>query len=88
MRLDWRSERTAWCFHRATSTASASLRSAALGRHLAHELGSAPTEVAAWAGHSVEVLMGVYAKCMTGLEDVWIGRMDDALHLEDPEQPE
>ncbi len=41
------------------------------------------TEVAAWAGHSVEVLMRVYAKCMTGLEDVWIARMNDALHLED-----
>jgi hypothetical protein len=31
--------------------------------------------------------MGVYAKCMTGLEDVWISRMDDALHLENLEQP-
>jgi hypothetical protein len=46
------------------------------------------TEVAAWAGHSVEVLMRVYARRMTGLEDVWISRMDDALHLENPEQPE
>jgi hypothetical protein len=25
--------------------------------------------------------MRVYAKCMTGLEDVWITRMDQALHL-------
>ena len=40
------------------------------------------TEVAAWAGHSVEVLTRVYARCVTGLEDVWIGRMDDALRLE------
>jgi hypothetical protein len=30
----------------------------------------------------VEVLMRVYAKCMTGLEDVWISRMDNTLHLE------
>ena len=45
--------------------------------------GVPPTEVAAWAGHSVEVLMRTYAKCMTGLEDVWIARMNDALHLED-----
>jgi hypothetical protein len=30
------------------------------------------------------MLMRVYAKCMTGLEDVWIGRMTSALHLEDP----
>jgi hypothetical protein len=39
------------------------------------------TEVAAWAGHSVEVLMRVYARCVTGLEDKWIGRIDQALHL-------
>ena len=36
--------------------------------------------------------MRVYAKCMTGLEDVWITRMDDTLHLtanqQNPEQPE
>lgn len=48
--------------------------------------GVPPTEVAAWAGHSVEVLMRVYAKCMTGLEDVWISRMDDALHLEENQE--
>jgi hypothetical protein len=29
--------------------------------------------------------MRVYAKCMAGLEDVWIGRMNDALHLQDPQ---
>ena len=46
--------------------------------------GVPPTEVAAWAGHSVEVLMRVYARCMTGLEDVWITRMNQALHLQDP----
>jgi hypothetical protein len=33
-------------------------------------------------------LMRVYAKCMTGLEDVWISRMDTALHLENPGQME
>ena len=42
------------------------------------------TEVAAWAGHSVEMLMRVYARCVVGLEGVWIGRMDQALHLEEP----
>ncbi len=47
--------------------------------------GVPPTEVAAWAGHSVEVLMRTYARCMTGLEDVWIHRMDDALHIERPQ---
>jgi len=41
------------------------------------------TEVAAWAGHSVEVLTRIYARCTTGLEDVWISRMDGTLHLED-----
>ena len=49
--------------------------------------GTPATEVATWAGHSVEVLMRVYARCMTGLEDVWIARMDQALHLEDPDAP-
>jgi hypothetical protein len=43
---------------------------------------SRPPEVAAWAGHSVEVLMRVYARCVTGLEDVWISRMDGALRLQ------
>ena len=37
------------------------------------------TEVAAWAGHSVEVLMRVYARCVAGLEDVWTARMDASL---------
>ena len=26
--------------------------------------------------------MRVYARCVTGLEDVWISRMDDALRME------
>ena len=34
--------------------------------------------------------MRVYARCVTGLEDVWINRMDDALRLAgdrpDPEE--
>ncbi len=43
------------------------------------------TEVAAWAGHSVEVLMRVYARCVAGLEDVWIARMEAALRpVDDP----
>jgi hypothetical protein len=48
------------------------------------DAGMPPTEVAACSGHSVEVLMRIYARCMTGLEDVWITRMTSALHLEDP----
>jgi integrase len=42
------------------------------------------TEVAAWAGHSIEMLMRVYARCAVGLEGVWIGRVDQAMHLEEP----
>ena len=30
--------------------------------------------------------MRVYARCMTGLEDVWISRMDGALRLEGDRQ--
>jgi integrase len=45
------------------------------------------TEVAAWAGHSVAVLMRVYARCVVGLEDVWIVRMDAALHLARDDPP-
>jgi integrase len=37
------------------------------------------TEVAAWAGHSVEVLMRVYALCVDGLEEVWINLMEASL---------
>jgi hypothetical protein len=29
--------------------------------------------------------MRIYARCMTGMEDVWIARMDQALRLEDNE---
>jgi hypothetical protein len=29
--------------------------------------------------------MRIYARCMTGLEDVWISRVDGTLHLEDGE---
>jgi integrase len=44
------------------------------------------TEVAAWAGHSVEVLMRVYARCVVGMEDVWIARMDAVLRPADPDR--
>jgi integrase len=36
-------------------------------------------EVARWAGHSVEVLTRIYARCVAGLDEVWIRRMDDSL---------
>ncbi|HTP16759.1 MAG TPA: tyrosine-type recombinase/integrase [Streptosporangiaceae bacterium] len=44
--------------------------------------GVPPTEIAAWAGHSVEMLLRVYARCVAGLEDVWIARMDASLRLQ------
>jgi integrase len=45
--------------------------------------GVPPAEIAAWAGHSVEMLMRTYARCVTGMEDVWITRMDKTLHPEE-----
>ena len=43
----------------------APLRPAALRRHLAAQLGRP---------------RGLYARCVAGLEDVWIARMDKTLH--------
>jgi integrase len=37
------------------------------------------TQVAEWAGHSVEVLLKIYAKCIAGQDDVWQGHIDNAL---------
>jgi integrase len=48
--------------------------------------GVPPTEIAAWAGHSVEMLLRVYARCVAGLEDVWISRMEAALRPGDADQ--
>ena len=45
------------------------------------------TEIAAWAGHGVEVLMRVYARCVVGMEDVWITRMDATLRPTQQEGP-
>jgi len=45
--------------------------------------GVPPTEIAAWAGHSVEMLMRVYARCVAGMEDVWVARMDATLRRDD-----
>jgi hypothetical protein len=41
--------------------------------------GVPPTEIAAWAGHSVEMLLRVCARWVAGLEDVWIARMEATL---------
>ena len=37
------------------------------------------TQVAEWAGHSVEVLLTIYAKCIEGRDQLWFDRIDRAL---------
>jgi hypothetical protein len=37
------------------------------------------TQVAAWAGHSVAVLLQIYAKCLVGQEDAARRRIDAVL---------
>jgi integrase len=41
--------------------------------------GVPPTQVAEWAGHSVEVLLTIYAKCIEGRDEVWFERIEKAL---------
>lgn len=41
--------------------------------------GVAPTQVAKWAGHSVDVLLKIYAKCIDGQEDIALRRIGEAL---------
>ena len=41
--------------------------------------GVAPTQVADWAGHSVDVLLKIYAKCLDGQESVALKRISNAL---------
>jgi integrase len=56
------------------------LRHAAVSTWL--NAGVDPTLVAAWAGHSVQVLMQVYAKCMVGRDEIARRRIEAALGLE------
>ena len=35
--------------------------------------------MAEWAGHCVEVLLTIYAKCIEGRDQVWFDRIDGAL---------
>lgn len=37
------------------------------------------TQVAEWAGHSIEVLLTIYAKCIQGRDQVWFAYIDQAL---------
>ena len=43
--------------------------------------GVPPTQVAEWAGHSVNVLLRVYAKCVYGQDEVAKARIEAALAL-------
>jgi integrase len=42
------------------------------------------TQVAEWAGHSVEVLLRIYAKCLVGQDETAKRRIADALQESDP----
>jgi hypothetical protein len=53
------------------------LRHACLSTWLA--AGVAPTQVAQWAGHSVDVLLRVYAKCLDDTESLAVARIETAL---------
>ena len=39
------------------------------------------TQVAEWAGHSVDLLLRIYAKCLDGTQDVERRRIEDALRF-------
>jgi integrase len=58
-------------------------------RHAAVSLwlnaGVPATQVAEWAGHSVHVLLKVYAKCIDGEEDAALRRIELALSWTPPE---
>jgi hypothetical protein len=38
-----------------------------------------PTQVAEWAGHSVDVLLRIYAKCIAGQDELAKRRISEAL---------
>jgi len=38
-----------------------------------------PTQVAEWAGHSVDVLLRIYAKCVVGQDELAKRRISEAL---------
>jgi hypothetical protein len=46
-----------------------------------------PTQVAAWAGHSVEVLLRVYTKCIDGQDAIAKRRIAEALREDDDGAP-
>lgn len=82
----WRKAR-----HEALTTAHAASPLAARPYDLRHacvslwlNAGVPATQVAEWAGHSVHVLMRVYAKCVYGQEDAAKRRIEAALRVDSP----
>ncbi|MFF3853541.1 hypothetical protein [Micromonospora sp. NPDC002575] len=51
-------------------------------------VGVPATQVAQWAGHSVHVLLKVYASCIDGQDDAARKRIEGALGTEQPEAAE
>jgi integrase len=49
--------------------------------------GVPPAQVAEWAGHSVAVLLKVYARCIHGQDQIAKRRIEDALHETGNDQP-
>ena len=45
--------------------------------------GASPTQVAEWAGHGVDVLLKIYAKCVEGQDELAKRRIAAALAYED-----
>ncbi|MER7280317.1 hypothetical protein ABT369_38350 [Dactylosporangium sp. NPDC000244] len=50
---------------------------------MAERAGVPATQVAEWAGHSVAVLLRVYAKCIVGQDAVARRRIEDAMGGDD-----
>lgn len=46
--------------------------------------GVPPTQVAEWAGHSLEVLLRIYAKCLVGQNELAKRRIIEALRQDQP----
>jgi len=44
------------------------------------EWGVYPTQVAEWAGHGVDVLLRIYAKCIAGQDELAKRRISEAPH--------
>jgi integrase len=85
----------AWAQAREKAFTSAQVASPLAGRPydlrhsgvtLALNAGVPAPEIARRAGHSVEVLLRVYAGCIDGQDQLWNGRIDDALR-DDNEDP-